>query len=201
MRSFWRKFSEHQFPPLKFLFYLKLPHWTITYGQLSFSQLLRYSDLPAGTPQSGRGCCIFQVGRNPYKFGKETKSHLGLGRKKNYPPGLTIWDCWVLPCKTNTQQEGFAFLTKSQLAPSASAAGGRVRVRGWVDAGSPGWRRAGYRRWKGCSTWCWQCDFASLFLSPLQAMLMFMLKNWELMIFMAFLSDLSWECQVGKNKT
>lgn len=111
--------------------------------------MLRYSDLPAGTPQAGRGCCIFQVGRNPYKFGKETESHPGGRKEKNFPPGLTIWDCWVLPCTTNTQQEGFAFLTKSPLAPGAWAAGGRVRVRGCVEAGSPGWGRAGYRRWKG----------------------------------------------------
>lgn len=61
MWSFWRKFSEHQFPLMTFPFIWR--HWTITYWQLSVSQLLRYSDLPAGTPQLGRGCCIFSSGK------------------------------------------------------------------------------------------------------------------------------------------
>lgn len=181
-------------------FYLKEPHWTVIYRPNQFascSDIVIYQQVSI----SWVGFAAFGE-EMPASLGRKKTVILGVGRKKKSSWGLTLWDCRVLPCKTNTQRGGFAFLTKSPLTPGAPAAGagtaraGPMGVQGGLASGALG---AGAGR--GRATWCRQPDFASLFLSTLQAVLMLKSNNRELMIFKAFLSDLSWECQVGKNKT
>lgn len=63
MGAFWRKLSEHQFPPMKCPFIWSShigPSLTGNYLFTSCSDIVIYQH---GTPQSGRGCCYFSSGK------------------------------------------------------------------------------------------------------------------------------------------
>jgi hypothetical protein len=112
--------------------------------------------------------------------------------------GLPIWDSWVLPCKSNTQQEGSAFLTDSQWIQEVPAAGGE-----WVGALAEGERQAtvaGSRavnpeHWDGRPHLTLVVELYQSVSSELRAMLMLKLNTWEMIFFLkGTFSDLFSEC-------